>query len=225
MTQMLHYNEICAALRGLVQSGVALTENAGGSDLVSVGSNRLFSPGRGVALTDDEGHREEHTVSEVVGLTQVRLDAPVSGEFLVENGAALRLNPPALADLKWIGQGLPEIMPQPPATHLPCLIVQPGRMEQPLAAGTNRAYQQDYRVRLCYLERPAAGEASGVEVLEKAGTLFDLLMADPYLGGAAWQMQVVAVEPQPQEVRRLREAGLEVIGVAIEVLARRLEMR
>jgi len=67
MTQMLHYNEICAALRGLVQSGVALTENAGGSDLVSVGSNRLFSPGRGVALTDDEGHREEHTVSEVVG--------------------------------------------------------------------------------------------------------------------------------------------------------------
>ncbi len=222
MSQGLHYGEICEAVRGLVRSGVALTADAGGSDTVSVGSNRLFTEGQAVALADQTGQQEAHTVAELMGLTQVRLDSAVSGEFLVSQGAALRREPAELAGLKWIGQGRPEIMPQPPETRLPAVIIGPGRMEQPPAAGTNSARRQDYYVSVYYLEQPVPGQVSGVDLLEKADALFGLLSSDPYLGGAAWYAQVIRVEPDPEAVRKMREAGAEVVGVEVELVAQRM---
>jgi hypothetical protein len=223
MAQSLHYNEICEAVRRLLQSGVALAAEAGGSDTVSVGSNRLFAVGQSVTLTDETGQAEAHTVAELSGLTEVRLEAPVAGQFLVSKGAVLRLEPAALGELKWIGQGRPDVMPQPPETRLPCAIIAPGRMEQPPAAGTNRARRQDYRILVYYLERPAPGRASGVDLLERADTLFSLLGSDPYLGGAAWYAQVIRVEPEPAAVGKMREAGAEVVGVEVEMLVERME--
>ena len=222
MSQGLHYLEICEAVRGLVQSGVALTAEAGGSEAVSVGSNRLFAVGQAVTLVDEAGQTETHTVAELVGLTQVRLDSVVVGEFFVSRGARLRREPEALPGLKWIGQGRPELMPQPPETKLPAVIILPGRMEQPPAAGTNTARRQDYRVLVYYLERPGPGRVSGVDLLEKADALFGLLSGDPYLGGAAWYAQVLRVEPDPEAVRKMREAGAEVVGVEVEMLVQRM---
>jgi len=222
MVEMLHYNEICAAIRRLVQSSVALSADAGGSDIVTVGSNRLFVVADSVALRDDQDQSEEHTVAELIGLTQVKLDSAVTGEFLVANGAILQHNPVLLPELRWVGQGLAQIMPQPPETQLPCVIVQPVRLDQPLTEGTNRAYQQNYHCLVYYLQRPTPGQAGSVELMEQAATLFNLLMQDPYLGGSAWYAQVVRVEPEAAPLRRLREAGVNVVGVEMEIMARRL---
>ena len=99
MAQSLHYNEICEAVRRLVQGTVALTAAAGGSDLVTVGSNRLFAPGQAVTLTDGAGQTETHTVAALLGLTQVQLDAAVQGTFSPDEGAALGLETAALRGL------------------------------------------------------------------------------------------------------------------------------
>lgn len=222
MVEMLYYNEICAATRRLVQSSVTLSADGGGSDTVTVGSNRLFAVGNAVVLRDDQGQSEEHTVAELIGLTQVRLDSVVTGEFLVTKGAILQHNPVLLPQLKWVGQGLAQIIPQPPETQLPAVIVQPARLDQPLTEGTNRAYQQDYHCLVYYLQRPTPGEAGSVELMGQAAVLFNLLMQDPYLGGSAWYAQVVRVEPEAGPLRRLREAGLQVVGVEMEIVARRL---
>lgn len=223
MPPRLHYHEICQAVRRLLQSGVALTADTDGSETVLVGSNRLFSIGQSVTLTDQSGRTEAHTVAGLTGLTQVELDGAVVGEFRVSQGAMLRGEPAALADLKWIGQGRPEVMPQPPETRLPAVIIAPGRMEQPLSAGTNCAWRQDYRVLVYYLERPAPGRLAGVDLLERADTLFSLLGSDPYLGGAAWYAQVTRVEPDPPALAKLRQAGADLIGVELEVLVERME--
>jgi hypothetical protein len=224
MAVALHYNEICEALRRLVQGAVALTADADGSDLVHVGSNRLFHAGDTVELWDSQGQRESHTVVELIGLTQVRLDREVELSFLVGAGAQLRRVPEALPELKWVAQGTPELMPQPAETRLPCVLVQPREMEQPLTAGTNRAYQQNYRCLVYYLERAVEGEAASVELMASAARLFELLMADPYLGGSAWYAQVVRVEAEPERVRRLRDKGFAVVGVAMEVVVQRVEV-
>lgn len=223
MPPRLHYHEICEAVRRLLQSGVALAADTDGSDTVLVGSNRLFCIGQTVALTDHSGRTETHTVTGLGGLTEVELDSAVAGEFHVSNGAMLRREPGALADLKWIGQGRPEVMPQPPETRLPAVILAPGRMEQPLAAGTNRAWRQDYRLLVYYLERPAPGKAAGVDLLERADALFSLLGSDPYLGGAAWYAQVTRVEPDPPALGKLRQSGADLIGVELEMLVERME--
>jgi hypothetical protein len=222
MPPQLFYNEICEAIRALVQSSVALTAPTSGTDTVTVGSNRLFSPGAAVTLSDNTGQTENHLVAAVLGLTQVQLTTPVAGTFAVTQGAVLRLDPPLLAGLRWIGQGQPEVMPQPPATQLPCVIIAPGRMDQPLAAGTNCAWRQDYRVQVYYLDRPQPGTVSGLALLDQADALFGLLSADPYLGGAAWYAQVLSVVPDPDPVRALRAAGAELVGVMVEVLAERM---
>jgi hypothetical protein len=222
MPPQLFYNEICEAVRGLVQSGVALTAATTGSDTVTVGSNRLFAPGQTVTLSDTAGQTETHTVAALVGLTGVQLTAPVSATFAPAQGAALRRDPPALAGLQWIGQGRPDLMPQPPATRLPCVIIAPGRMDQPLAAGTNAAWRQDYRVHVYYLDRSTPGSVSGLDLLTSADALFGLLSSDPYLGGAAWYAQVLSVEPDPPAVQKMRDAGAEIVGVMVEVLAERL---
>ncbi len=223
MPPRLHYHEICQAVRRLLQSGVALTADTDGSDTVLVGSNRLFSVGQTVTLTDQSGQTETHIVADLTGLAEVALDGPVSGEFRMSNGAMLRCEPAALADLKWIGQGRPEVMPQPPETRLPAVIIAPGRMEQPLSAGTNRAWRQDYRLLVYYLERRAPGRAAGVDLLERADALFSLLGSDPYLGGAAWYAQVTRVEPDPPALGPLRQAGADLIGVELEMLVERME--
>jgi hypothetical protein len=226
MAPTLFYNEICEAVRGLVQGGVGLTATTSGSDTVTVGSNRLFTVGQTVVLTDTAGQSETHTVAALVGLTGVQLSAAVQATFSPAQGAMLALDPPALGaasgGLKWIGQGQPELMPQPPATQLPCVIIAPGRMDQPPAAGTNCAWRQDYRIQVYYLDRPMPGSVSGLDLLTQADALFGLLSSDPYLGGAAWYAQVLAVEPDPLPVRQMRAAGAEVVGVMVEVLAERL---
>ena len=219
----LHYNEICAALRRVVQSSAALAADPQ-SDLLTVGSNRIFQVGATVVLIDNLGRREEHTVRELIGLRQVRLDRPVQGEFSLANGAELRQEPEALAGLQWVGQGQPELMPQPPENMLPCVIVQPGACEQPLTEGTNRGYQQNYHCQVYYLRRAQPGETASVELMDQAARLFRLLMSDPYLGGSAWYAQVVRVEPEPASVRRMRDGGFPVVGVALEVVAQRLEV-
>jgi hypothetical protein len=224
MAEMLYYNEICAAIRRLVQSGAALTADTEGSDRLAVGSNRVFSVGDTVVLTDAAGDRETHTVVELIGLTGLRLDTPVSGSFTLAGGAELRRLPEVLGDLKWVGQGQPELGPQPAENMLPCIIVQPARMEQPLTAGTNRAYQQNYHCRVYYLRRAEPGEAASVALMDQAAELFGLLMADPYLGGSAWYAQVVAVEPEAAAIQKLRDGGLPVVGVEMEVVAQRLAM-
>lgn len=220
----LFYNEIGAALRRLVQGRAALTTDAGGSEVVTVGSNRIFQRGETVELSDRFGQSETYTVVELIGLTQVRLDRTVAGSYLVSEGAALRRTVEALPGLKWVGQGTPELMPQPAEAMLPCVVVQPGEMEQPLTEGTNRAYQQNYRCQVYYLERPREGEAASVELMTRAAALFGQIMADPYLGGSAWYAQVVRVDAEPERVRRLREKGVPVVGVALEVAVRRLEV-
>ncbi len=223
MSQQLHYAEICEAVRELVQGGVALTADAGGRDTVSVGSNRLFAVGQAVVLEDLDGATEAHTVAELVGLTQLRLAREVEAEFRVSRGSRLRWATVPLPGLKWIGQGRPELIPQPPETQLPAVILAPGRMEQPLGAGTNATRRQDYRLSVYYLERPAPGQVSGVEILGKADALFGVLGSDPYLGGAAWYAQVVRVDPDPEAVRKLRAAGREVVGVEVELMVQRME--
>jgi hypothetical protein len=221
---MLQYNEICAALRRLVQSAASLTADAVGSDLLSVGSNRLFQVGDTVILTDSEGHTETHTVVELVGLTGVRLDGPVVGSFTVAGGAEVQRLPALLPDLHWVGQGQPGLGPQPVEGRLPCVIVQPAAMEQPLAAGTNCAYQQNYHCLVYYVQRARPGKTASVELMDQVAELFDLLMADPYLGGTAWYAQVVRVDPAPPALTRLREGGLEVVGAEIEVVAQLLTL-
>jgi hypothetical protein len=224
MEHKLHYNEICAAVRGLVRGRVLLTLDPAG-DTLTVGSNALFEPGQRVTLSDAEGARETHMVAARVGSAQVRLAEAVGGEFSVARGAWLELEPAPLGGVKWVGQGLPQIMPQPDAAQLPAVIVQPGRLEQPLAGGSNRSCAQEYHLLVYYLEAPAPGGVASVAVLERAAELFDLLMADPGLGGTAWDAQVVRLEPDPAAVRALQAAGREVVGVELELVARRWEER
>ncbi|NLO75090.1 MAG: hypothetical protein GX100_13420 [candidate division WS1 bacterium] len=219
----LHHNEICAALRHIVQGLAPLTADPEG-DLLTVGSNRLFHLGETVTLVNTQGDEEEHSIVELPGLTQIRLDSPVRGDFRVAAGGRLRSEEGGLEDLQWVGQGLPEIMPQPPENMLPCIIVQPGRLEQPLSEGTNRGYQQNYHCRIHYLHPARAGEAASQELLEQAARLFRRLMSDPYVGGTAWYAQVVRLEPEPESVRRMRDKGFPVVGVEVEMVAQRLEV-
>lgn len=223
MVDLFHHNEIARAVRLLCQSSVALTQDTDGTDTVWVGSNELFSAGDQVVLVDDDSEPGQYQVVATVGLTKVQLDQNVSGTFTVAKNAVLRLSPAVLADLKWVGQGSPEIMPQPPEAHLPAIVVQPATLKQPLAEGTNKALRQDYHYLVYYLCRPTPGDPSSPQTLEGAGKLFNLLMQDMYLGGSCWYSQVIRLEPAPAVQQQLRRQDIPVSVVELELVARRLE--
>jgi hypothetical protein len=102
------------------------------------------------------------------------------------------------------------------------VVVDPIRLEQPLKDGTNRSYLQDYLTAV-YWVGLAEGDGAGAGVAEEAGRLFDLLMADPYLGGCCWYGQVVSVDCRPPEEAELQQSGVQANVIRYDVLARRTE--
>ncbi len=221
---MFHHNEISRAVRLICQSAVALTADTDGSDTVNVGSNQLFEVGQVVELLDEDSAAEEHTVAEKLGLTQLGFESLVVGEYTVAKGAIVRIVPPRLASLRWVGQGRPEGIPEPRARQLPCIVVETGRLEQPITEGTNKSFRQDYHYRVHYIRHSGQGEQDEFQALEEAGKLFNLLMQDTYLGGTCWHSQVTRVETRPEEERDLRARGLEVRVIALDLVARRAEV-
>lgn len=217
---MFHCNEIARAIRLVCQGAAALNADVSGGTEVYVGSNELFEPGQQVRLRDSAG-QELATVQSTIGLTTVMLGGEITGEYLVSRGARLERAGGALPDLQWVGQGSPELMPRSPAERYPCVLVRPERMLQPLNEGSNRTFQQDYRFRVYYIERYEEGQQANVELLERAGAIFNAIMSDPYLGGSCWHSQVVEVNPEPDVQKRLREAELPLRVVEMTVLARR----
>jgi len=221
-TTAYHHREIVEALCLLCRGAVALAEDAVGSDVVRVGSNRLFDPGAQVVVRDDGGSFETRTVMGRSGLHEVTLDAALTGSYLVASGGQLALTGDGLPELRWVGVGRPVQSLRPNGANYPCVVVDPVRLNQPARDGTNRSYVQDYLTSVYYVGSLRA-EQGGAEPPDDAGRLFDLLMADPYLGGCCWYGQVVAVECRPEEEAELRRAGVQVNVIRYDVLARRSE--
>lgn len=217
---MFHCNEIARAIRLVCQGACALNADVSGGTDVFVGSNELFEAGQTVRLRDSAGE-ELATVVQTIGLTTVVLSDEITGEYLVSRGARLERAGGDLPELQWVGQGSPELMPRSPAERYPCVLVKPHRMLQPLNEGSNRTFQQDYRFKVYYVERYEEGQQANIEVLERAGAIFNAIMDDPYLGGSCWHSQVVAVDPEPAVQERLREAERPLRVVEMTVLARR----
>lgn len=217
---MFHQNEIARAIRLLCQGATALTADAQAGCEVRVGSNELFAVGQQVRVRDSAGS-EERTVAGKAGLTTVQLSEPIEGEYLVSRGARLEAPDTALGEVQWVGQGSPELMPRSPAEQFPCVLVMPGRMRQPLNAGSNRVFQQDYEFAVYYVTRYEEDRQANIEVLDRAAALFNLLMADTYLGGTCWHSQVMEVDPEPAIQRRLRDQEKPLRVVELTVLARR----
>jgi len=220
---MFHANEIAKALRLLCQSAVSLTADCSGSATVTVGSNLLFAVGDSVTLVDDDSAAETRTVQAKAGLTGVTLDSAVSGSFEVAQNARIALATPRLADLKFVLQGTPEMLPEPRGDKFPFIIVRPGEMSQPPGEGTNRGYDQTYTFSIYHVRRYESGEQPSVEALDDAAALFNLLMADTYLGGTCWYSQVTLVDPNDPFGEKLRSKGLPLTVVRVDVMARRRE--
>jgi hypothetical protein len=160
----------------------------------------------------------------VVDEGAIRLTAPPSEAYSVARNAMLRPVRAGEPDLKWIGQGPVELMPEPRLSHLPCAIVCGSGIEQPLTGGSNRSYTQEYRYRVYYVQRLDADETGDARVMDEAGVIFRRLMADTYLGGTCWYSQVVRVDPQPRAGEVLRGRGMPVRVVEMELVARRAEV-
>jgi len=177
-----------------------------------------------VRLVDDLDQVESHTVVERLSARQVRLDDPVTGEFTVAAGARLQLATGTGAELKWVSQGRPELMPRAQIMQLPAVVVEPVTLAQPASAGTNRTYQQEYTFHVYYIRKMAEGEQANVELHDELAGLFNLVMADPYLGETCWHAQVTMVQMRPAEEEKLRAVAPGVQAVRMEVLARRSEV-
>ncbi len=217
---MFHQNDIARAIRLLCQGAAALTADTVPGYEVTVGSNELFATGQQVRLRDSAGS-EEKTVGAKIGLTTVGFTEELEGEYLTSRGARLEVMDGVLSEVQWVGQGSPELMPRSPAERFPCVLVMPGTMRQPLNAGSNRVFQQDYEFAVYYVTRYEEDQRANIEVLDRAAALFNLLMADTYLGGTCWHSQVTEVEPEPAVQRRLREQEKPLRVVELTVLARR----
>jgi hypothetical protein len=221
---MYHHNEIARALRMLVQGAAALSADTDDSDIVHTDPSPLFESGAAVRLVDDLGNVETHTVVERTSATQVRLDDPVAGSFTVAHGARLQLSTGTGAELKWVSQGRPELMPRAQVMQLPAVVVEPIALEQPARTGTNRTIQQEYLFHVYYLRKIAEGEQANVELHEELTDLFNLVMADPYLGETCWHAQVTSVAMRPPEEDKLRAIAPGVQVARMEVVARRAEV-
>jgi hypothetical protein len=223
MAVELHYNEIAQAVRRLLRDGRPLLADTDGSNVVRVASDDI-TVGTAVEISDGAGQTETHTVVEVTSAGEVRLDGGIAGSFEVALGGILRPVRSGEPDLKWIGQGPVELMPEPRLAHLPCAVVTGGAIEQPLNGGTNRSYSQEYHYVISYVRRLEADEAADARVMDEAAVIFRRLMSDTYLGGTCWYSQIVRVDPQPECERTLRARGLPVRVVQMELVARRAEV-
>ena len=221
---MYHHREIVEAIADLCGGMVRLSQDLEGSDVVRVGSNRLFRVGDLVKVTDDAGGSEERVVAELQDLSMVKLDAAVSGRYQVARGARLKLLGGRVPSVVWIGRGRPELAPQPLAGGFPCIVVDPVRLEQPVRGGSNRTFIQDYWTSVYYMRRAGALEEEQEELLGEVSGVFNLLMSDPYLGGTCWYSQVTQVEYSPEAERLLRDSGVPVRVVRMDVVARRSEL-
>ena len=223
--EMFHHVEIMDAICGICSGWVKLAEDAGGSDVVRVGSNRLFRAGDAVEIVDDETVPESHTIAQLAGLTDIVLEAAVAGSYQVSRQARLVRKTVSGPELAWVGRGRPDVGPQPVVTSFPCVVVEPARLEQALQGGTNRAVAQDYWTHVHYVRRRVGGEEGDAKLLEEVRALFNLLMADPYLGGTCWHSQVTQVQYAPRVEAALQERGAPARAVLLEVIARRIEAR
>jgi hypothetical protein len=221
---MFHPNEIAAALRRIVQGMSPLTTDVEGGDTVQVRCSRLFAPGAAVWLRDRAGQVEEHTVAGRLSLTEVQLSEPIEGTFRVSEEARLQLREGVGAQLKWVAQGRPELMPLPHSLQLPAVVIEPGVMVQPMQAGTNRTYEQEYNFGVYFVRRDGIGEQGNEELLAETGELFNLLMSDPYLEDSCWHAQVTRVDLRPEVEAALRKQNPGVQVVRLEVLAKRSEV-
>lgn len=222
--QMYHHNAIARALRLLVQGAAALSQDTDGSEFVHIEPSFIFEAGQAVQLVNDLGAQEPHILAERLSATLVRLDSPVAGEFAVAQGARLQLARGAGASLKWVSQGRPELLARPQTLQLPAVIVEPAELRQPDNAGTNRTYHQEYVCNVYYLRRMAEGEQADVALQTDIADLFNLLMADPYLGGTCWHAQVTRVQMRPPEEEKLKAIAPGVQAVKMEVVAYRSEV-
>ncbi len=220
----LHYGEIARSLRLVCQGAATLSVDTGPTDTVTVNSNLLFSVGDEVVLADASGAAEEHSVVQLIGLHGVRLDAAVSGAYTVAAQGRLQLAAALRPEVKWVAVGRPEAIPEPARLEFPAVIIAPGTMKQPPDEGSNRAYEQKYTLQVYYVDRYQEGVEADMDALEEAGRLFNLIMADPYLGGTCYHSQVVEFEPSPQAEEKLRSKELPLRVVRMEVLAQRMEM-
>lgn len=220
---MLHANEIARAVRLLCQGGVALRQDCIGSDVVVVGSNMLFEVGDEVELLDDDTQPEAATIASKSGLTDIVLQQPVSGAFEVVRGAWIRLASPRVADLKFVAQGRPELVPEPRGETFPCIVVKPGVVRQLGQEGANKAFQQEYDIHVYYVRKHRPGEEASVRALDEAAALFNLLMEDTYLGGTCWYSQVTRVDPDDPTGTGFRERRIPLDVIRLDLTARRLE--
>lgn len=217
---LFHYNEIARAIRLACQQAVALSADVSAGTEIYVGSNAMFEIGDELRLVDSEGE-EVVTVVGKIGLTTIVVSGEIDGEYLVSRGARVELQGGSALGLKWVGQGSPELMPRSPADRYPCVLVKPAVMHQPLNEGSNRTVQQDYHFHVYYVERYGDGQQANIDALERAGGVFNAIMADPYLGGTCWHSQVIEVEPEPEVQERLREEERPLRVVQMTVMARR----
>lgn len=222
---MHHHGEILDAVCEICGGAARLTVDTDGTNSVEVGSNRLFEVGDAVEISDSETVAETNVVAGRVGLTTVTLEEPVSAGYLVCEGARIKVRGSRVPELEWVGRGSPYLPPQPASSGLPCVVVEPLRMEQPLTGGTNKSVTQDYWTSVHYLRRRHQGEDEEGELLKQVALLFDLLMADPYLGGTCWHSQVRLVDHSPDGEAELNRSDLPLRVVRLDVLGRRCEAR
>jgi hypothetical protein len=221
---MFHHGQILDAICLLCAGAVSLSSDATQTDVLHVGSNRLFGAGDQIEVADSQTAGVTRAVSETVGLDQVVLDVPVDGPYLAERGASVRRVSAALPALAWIGKGLPGTAVQPPVPRYPCAVARPTAMTQPRGEGTNRALTQDYITALYYLRAQSQGEDEESAFMSEVALLFDVLMSDPYLGGSCWYSQVVGVDYSTEEERQSRGAGSQLRVARFDIIARRSEL-
>jgi hypothetical protein len=219
-----HHGEILDAVSLLCTGAVSLTADAAQTNVVHVGSNRLFAAGDRVRVSDREGATAEAVVASTTGLSEVVLGAPVTGPFLVSSGACVRRTSGSVPQLEWVSKGVLETGVRPPAPRYPCAVVRPTVLRQPRGEGTNRALTQDYLTSVYYVRAQSQGEDEEAGFLAQVGLLFDVLMADPYLGGTCWYSQVVEVDYATAEECQYRSAGNQLRVARLDLVSRRSEL-
>ncbi len=223
-SEMLHVNEVAEAVRLLCQGAVLLTADLENSSTAMMGSNQLFASGDSVELLDDETGPVATAVAGRNGLERLELEDVIAGPLLVSRKGRVRLADPPLGDVRLVAQGGLDFLATPWGSKLPCVIVQPVSVDQQPGEGTNRSFEQEHRLSVFYVRPQHAGEQGSEALIEEVERLFNLLMADSYLGGSAWCSQVIGVTLESDRLARWREQAAERVDIAqIDLVAKRLE--
>jgi hypothetical protein len=222
--EILHLNEIAEAVRLLCQGTVRLTADLEESDLATVGSNQLFTAGDAVELLDDVTAPVAAQVDGRSGLEGVRLAEAMAGPLLVSRRARMRLAEPPLDGVRLVAQGGLDFLTTPWVVKLPGIIVQPVSVEQEPGEGTNRSFDQEHRLSVFYVRPQHGGERGSEALVGEVEALCNLLMADSYLGGTAWNSQVTRVVLESERLAEWRDRAAERVDIAqVDVVAHRLE--